>query len=398
MQKRYKLQEKGKCMKTSLYALFGLTAFSILEAQRETPAVIRPPEFPAEEIKKMESPFPTRPIAMPRAQLPVERTHVTQPSVMPMPPIEPTPPAFTPEPPIPAEAQVPETATAVEEMIAKGIHTVDVEDEGNWVLKRIWWEQAEDLYEKIVALNDQVANYPMSFVNKKAAIDKQIEDTFKTLGTEQIEIAGLIQFLLDQVGLIEQEDNAAVLLPQEKELLSMLSEKKKEFEQIKADLESLAQKDSLLNEALMQIMSLVNECRQYELRSWKNFKEIARVLNDEKAKELFYQIDANYKNIQAILNYLQKELDAYTDSLMEAMREESAKIVSIITELKTSGFDIKQQVTALKELEEEKKRQTEQATRELAKPKKEPKKGFFGRLGDWFGYVWKSIKQWFKIW
>jgi len=299
-----------------------------------------------------------------------------------------------PPPPQSFEDRVPNEEQSEDQLIAAGIHTIDVEDEGNWVLKRVWWEQAEIRYEQLVNLNDKVGAFPLTFVTKKSDLDKQIETVFKNVGLEQTEIIDLLNFITQSVQILNDDVQVAQLWQREKEILDALNAKKEQFEQVNTELNGLAQNDALLNEVLMQIMTSVNECRQYELQSWKNFKEIARVLNDAKARELFYGIETNYKNVEAVFNYLQHDLNSYSTTIMQSMEQQADKISSLLNDIKQAGINLKQQVVELKELEEEKKKQEALAKQkaEEQQTKKAPVKP-----QGWFERTWSGIKAWFGL-
>src|SRR5437870_6541847 len=60
-----------------------------------------------------------------------------------------------------------------------GIDTVSLENpQGNWLFKRIWWERAEERYEKIRLLVDAVWESRTIFFVKRNELDRNVLDPF----------------------------------------------------------------------------------------------------------------------------------------------------------------------------------------------------------------------------
>src|ERR1700733_9711008 len=102
----------------------------------------------------------------------------SQPAMSTAPSSEPQPieiPAI-PEPTIDEETHVsvePSTESPV------GIDTVSLEDpQGNWLFKRIWWERAEERYEKIRLLVDAIWESRTIFFIKRNELDRNVLDPF----------------------------------------------------------------------------------------------------------------------------------------------------------------------------------------------------------------------------
>src|SRR5204862_4884212 len=75
------------------------------------------------------------------------------------------------------EALIPEEEPLSEEPV--GIDTVSLENpQGNWLFKRIWWERAEDRYEKIRNLVDAIFEQRNTFFKERNQLDRNILDPF----------------------------------------------------------------------------------------------------------------------------------------------------------------------------------------------------------------------------
>ena len=233
----------------------------------------------------------------------------------------------------------------------------------------------------------------MKLVNDRNEFDKSLDQVFKELGSEQQELGDLVNYMFQ---LSEQvTEDAADLIQEESEILNRIEEKKEELKNLQSTLDSLSSNDNLITESLMQLMNLVNQCRQYEQTSWKDFKEIGRVLSDEKAKSLYYQIEANYKNVDAIYKHINGELSNFIHSTISKIDQDANTIKTIITQLGNDSFNIKNIVEAHKEAIEKKQLEKERKEQEALKPKKKIEKGFFGKIANWFSSTWNSIKKFF---
>lgn len=65
-----------------------------------------------------------------------------------------------------------------EALVEETLNTIEAEDEGNWVLKRVWWEQSEDLFGQIINLNDQVVQVQVKLIAMRNESDKDVADFF----------------------------------------------------------------------------------------------------------------------------------------------------------------------------------------------------------------------------
>jgi hypothetical protein len=277
-----------------------------------------------------------------------------------------------------------------EEIIESELDLIEASDQGNWVLKRVWWEQAQDVFGKIIKLNDQIVQLQMQIVTKRNDFDKSIDSLFKEVGLGLLDVTDLIGYLLS---LGQKEDSEYG--EQENKVIIKIDSKKEDLDKIKSSLQEIANKNNLISESLIQLMHLVNECRQYEYKSWSNFKEIGSVLNDEKAKSLYYEIEANYKNVDSIFKYISGELSKFIDDNILEVEKVSQEVVSTIKQLDDEDFNLKELKEHHKGAVEEDKKNKELKEQEAQRPKKKISKGFFGKIADWFGSLFKTVKGWF---
>lgn len=291
--------------------------------------------------------------------------------------------------------QVQQSTADASDDLEETINTIEAEDEGNWLLKRVWWEQAEDLFGQIIQLNDRVMQLQVGLINQRSNLDKTIDQLFKSIGIEQASLQEILAYVFDTI----LPSSESIEIAEEKTFYEKINTYKNNIESVRSSLQTLEEQDRLLSEAMVQLMGLVNECRNYESTSWKNFKEIGRILNDEKAKTLFYEIDAAHKNIQSLLTYIQAQLTEFVQQTTATMQTSAESIVQEVKNLKEADVHIEQFVTEHKELLEKKKIMQEQAERKQRileeQKKKKLNQGFFASVLDWFGAWFTTIKKFF---
>ena len=77
------------------------------------------------------------------------------------------------------------------------------------------------------------------------------------------------------------------------------------MEALKANVNTINALENSIDDVLAKLMETINRVREYEQEAWQNFKDIARLLDDRKAKEMFYKIDATWRNVTSLKEYIQ---------------------------------------------------------------------------------------------
>ncbi len=192
----------------------------------------------------------------------------------------------------------------------------------------------------------------MNFFIKRTELDKTVFDPFYiSMGIGQGE---LHEILSELVSRIEQEREEEGLLNQsERLLLARLKTEQQTLEQTKFDVGSISQLDRDVDEALNRLMEQINRVRAYEGEAWEYFKGIARVLNDKKARELFFKMDTVLRNLEDIDEYLQRGFTQHFNQLLQKIDEKISKIKDGVQRLKEKGIDFKKQLDNIETVEEE---------------------------------------------
>lgn len=284
-----------------------------------------------------------------------------------------------------------------EEQEPKGIDTIDLgEPQGNWLYKRIWWEKAERLYEKIKQLTDHIAQSRMIFFAKRNDLDRTVLDPFYAkIGLSQGELQQAIAYFGEQMQAEHKE--LGTLTEQERTLQARIEEERKALEQLSLSVQGATNVDHALDDALMKLVDQINLARQYEKKAWEQFKEINRELSDKKARELYYNMDSAWRNLNNINTYISDSFTKYFEQLLEKIYKDTDDIKSITQSLKEKGIDIKEQVQRLR------KPTRPRPEKIPEEPQESP--GWLGTLWGYitapFTYLWSGVTgtfDWFGSW
>lgn len=253
------------------------------------------------------------------------------------------------------------------------LDTLGEDDSGNWVLKRVWWEKAETAFGKIMALNLQISQQQMEYFGLRNEVDKLLDADKRALILKLDQLEQVINYLL---GLINKNDNLTEADLQKNSFKGSILENEAHLLKLKDDISQLNKLDSELDDAIIKVIDQVQKCNDYEALAWEDFKKIGRVLNDELAKNLYYQV-ANYrKNIKINLRYLKTDLRKSFEVLTVKTLGTLDEIKKMVVQLRDSGIDLVYESKMMHESSV-----NTPIDEEPAPVKKQSKKnGFFGKI------------------
>lgn len=250
---------------------------------------------------------------------------------------QPNPPALSAKP-VQEETQEPEGLDT--------LHNTDAQ--GNWLFKRMWWQRAETQYEKIKSVVDSIMESRMAFFAKRTEWDKTIFDPFyQDSGLGRGVLEELIGSLISQLN--QERERDGQLEQKERELLSALESQKALLEQLQKDVQKINEIDTAVDEAIAVLIQQLNIARNFERKSWENFKAIAQELNDKKARDLFYGMVTYWQNINEIAHYIQMPFLQHFEKLGAMAKDQTEKVSEALKALKEKGIDFKKQWQDLEE-------------------------------------------------
>lgn len=206
---------------------------------------------------------------------------------------------------------------------------------GNWVRKRLWWEQAESAFGTLVANNDAMLQAQKSYFEQRNSTDKLVEAAICKLAVERADLVALLNQLA------ELAQRTGPVAEPELRLYNLAKANQASLAALQKLFADLAGLDNALDQVLDQLLEQIDRCRDFEKSAWEDFKEIGQILNDQKAKALFYKVDGYQKNVAKVLEYITGPLQKYFMELTLRAKKLSEELLAEVAKLKTAGLDLK---------------------------------------------------------
>lgn len=289
----------------------------------------------------------------------------------------------------------------LEQSIEDALDTIDVEDGGNWLIKRQAVEGMIDIIEEIDALFTKIIESRFEFLVQRNQANKEFDLFTQTIGFDLGSLDQLLSTLFEH--LAKEQEQEGDLSQDERELQSSLQEQKKELEVMQEAVQKILARDAKIDEAVMSIEQQINVARSYQNQAWRNFQAVKMVWSEEKAQELYQKTEGLLNNLRSIYQtWLKGDLQRYVTDLIQSSRADMQKIKDNIALLKEKGLDLKERSAQIEAAEtaEQVQEAIEEKIEEIQKPKKE-KQGIVSRafsiLTAPFTWLWSMVKAIFGI-
>lgn len=282
-----------------------------------------------------------------------------------------------------------------QESIDHAIDTINAKSGGNWLLKRVWWEKTEEVYEQIKEVFNKVMDTRMRFIAEYNQLNRSLDIFYSEIGIEQGPLRDLLSHAQDLMD--KEQKEQGYLNKREQAFVFKLKGKERDLEQLKLDVKAIQELDAKLDEAFEMLFKQIDVCNQYEQKAWDNFKEIARELNDKEARKLYYDTEGLYKDIQKVSEYISGAFSTYFNQTIQSAHDHTTKISSQMNVLKNEGIDLVKQAEVLEKEEEPEPKKV------IEKPKTKQKKGWWNTFKEHveelinmlLSYLPKSVRTWF---
>ena len=225
-----------------------------------------------------------------------------------------------------------------------GIDTVDMkEPEGNWLFKRIWWQESKNLYGKIRERVDKIAEARMHFYKERVRLDREVLSPFYAqIGLDQ---EALQESVNNYQRLLERDqDRDGALTPAAQATLDTLLEQRAAIGQLDNSIQSVRQTSAKLDEAFNALVGQIQLARSYESDAWQRLDDIAEELNDKKAQENYYVIATLWRNVKDIGAYIQGPFAEYFIKLAQSTVQDVNTIRQIADMLDQKELSLKNTV------------------------------------------------------
>ena len=245
---------------------------------------------------------------------------------------------------------------------------IDIDGSGNWLKKRIIYQQAQTEFDEVLALVSKAVDMRMKFSNEVSAIGRKIDEFYETVDFDKGQLDDKFKEILAALD-VEQKLKGD-LSEKERDLQTTIKQQMSSIDQLGQNIKSIGDLDSKIDQTLMQAFKTIDECRDYEARAWATFKSIGKEIDDKKARNLYYEINNFKQNIDQKSNYLSSSLLPYLHNVLVAKIESNiSKINDSIAQLKQKGIDVSSIMKSEQEsdLAELKKREEEETAIQVEK-------------------------------
>ncbi len=383
-------------MKLLCFGLALLMGMQLVAATQE-PAVVVPNLVPPESLPTPEVPVATaapneevQPVLEEAAKISAPETSAAEaPVVQPISTVAPAPMIPNPEQQAPVAAETPAPANVAPLGKEYGIETIDVESGGNWLIKRVIWEDGQRLYEKINSLLKDILESRISFFEVRAAADRSLITFFVQSGFAQGELQEALEELISTVE-HDRSQHQGNISESERAIQTSAEEKKKTLVQLQTDVKSIGDFDTALDNALTEMMRQINRSMDYERQGWQRFKEIGQEIDDRKARISYAHMEAAFKNLQAINAYLNGPFANYFTDASQRLASLTDTVSTQVADLKKDGVLLKNKLTDV-ELAEQQAAQ-EKAEKEKKEKAEAEKKAAEAKKKTWyssFSFIWE---------
>lgn len=258
------------------------------------------------------------------------------------------------------------------------LDNTEIDSGGNWLNKRIWYERSQTIFDEIRVLVSTVTELRIQFSNEVNAVGQKIDVFFETVNFVQGELDDKFKDMI--VALDVKQKLVGDLVEEERALQASIKQALPAVDQIEKDIKLIGEVDKKIDQTFLQACKTIDECRDYETKSWDAFKAIAKELDDKKARNLYYQMNNYKQNIDQKSTYLKSTLLPYLHNVLVAKIEKNISAINRSVEaLKIKGFDLekimkKNQEDDIQELQKREKQAADIAVRKALEEEQEKAK------------------------
>lgn len=240
--------------------------------------------------------------------------------------------------------------------------------QGNWQKKRAWLLQANDLFAKeIDPLMTKIYANRNIFNAQFNSIDQALDDFYKEMGFEQGKLQELFSSIERYLNKKREEQLALLLTSKESMSLSerdyslktddvetSIKDLHARLEQLRLDMKSIEDIDSSLSMRLKKLDAEIANAVQEEAAARKIIDTIWHVIDDRKARDLFYDLqNKSVEKIKAIHNYLSNDLLNDFTSVITNAQNQIDRVKREYQQLEQDGIIIKDRSSRVEKIKKE---------------------------------------------
>jgi len=323
-----------------------------------------------------------------------------------------------PMPPVQAEPS-PTTPSKTKEQEIVGPETVaysaeEIGIQGNWRKKKEWLAQAVEKNDEIQAILSDIHTFRKTFLENEKKIDNEREKFSQKTGFDKGETKNIFQDVVKYIEKTKEntkrlftialsqldsasKEQAAKIREQYIDTYNIEETFKKQqnkLEQVELDFKTIDNLDKALRERLQAVNKQAKTINTKADRAQQIHGKIWHVIDDQKAKDLFYELAGIYEQIKATQTYIKSTLANDFNKLIDTLRNQIKKTNTDIQKLEDDGIFI---INRTKRVEEKRnqllaliKKERAQTKTEQTKREKVPTKRM-----SWFATIIAAIKDFF---
>lgn len=314
-------------------------------------------------------------------------------------------------------AQVPAPPSASQET-APGPDTTDsveaIGSQGNWVRKKEWLIQANDVNKEIQSLAAKDEQLRQNFIQKNNDIEKDIANFYKELSLDQgkmQEMFGSISRYLDEKRKTDIDalgfSGENKLNPELQAKASQVENETKQstviLEQLKLDIKSIDDLNQSLIDRLKRLDEYLDNIEDEAYNAQEITDSLWKVIDHNIARDRYYELkNVILEKIKNIQSFLQDDLSKDFDAVANTLKGQFPLVQEGVKKLEDRGIFIKDRWRRIKQLllkEAQDKKQA--AGQKPAEPKQpivaaeSPTQSWSAQIYNFFGYLLKSISNTF---
>ncbi len=207
---------------------------------------------------------------------------------------------------------------------------------GNWVKKKEWLKQAKETEIELISVCEKIHENRKSIYNGKfEKADNLLDDFYRDAGVRRGNLTALLESIEHQVK--DQVDRLMDMTRgfrdvgedikfQLYEIEEKAAKYKDDLEQIKLDIESVADLDTSVAVRIEAIDGYIKAADKEKVEANKTVALMFSIVDHEKARQKYYEVKGMYERVNAIGNYVEKTAASDFNSLVGTLETQVKKI------------------------------------------------------------------------
>ena len=239
-------------------------------------------------------------------------------------------------------------------------------DQGNWVKKRKWVEEALDINEQIQDGVISIQKLSQGFQKKFNNVDKDLDSFYLSMGFSRGKISIIFKKIELFVGKKKQKEITFLRKKVENEDLSEsyrdykseeiedeVKDLLRDLKQLGLDMKSIEELDASLGERLKKVDEHINMSIKSGKDSSGITEEMWHFIDHRKAANRFYDIRNIKEQEKARLNYIENDLTNDFDAVVVRIKNQIERVKKEIKDLEDRGLIIKHRAERITKIKEE---------------------------------------------